>query len=220
MTSQLPDHTGVFTSPILAPVETSTSTPGTIHTTGPSPGTRLAIFSALLLPLAVVPLFVLRRSVNQLHRKIDELKGATNSLHHEFKSVMLELSIRREQHEQLRAITAETKGRLANLHRETQQTQVARVKWDRKTREKIQGLVTSNQIQTSRLRELGTSLADIAAFMQEIELQQGFFTPKVDGRGIERLRFLALQFEDMGKTMNNPERSAAQQHSEHGAGKT
>jgi hypothetical protein len=36
--------------------------------------------------------------------------------------------------------------------------------------------------------------------MQEIELQQGFFTPKVDGRGIERLRFLALQFEGMGKT--------------------
>jgi hypothetical protein len=36
--------------------------------------------------------------------------------------------------------------------------------------------------------------------MQEIELQQGFFTPRVDGRGIERLRFLAMQFEGMGKT--------------------
>jgi len=35
--------------------------------------------------------------------------------------------------------------------------------------------------------------------MQEIELQQGFFTQKVDGRGIERLRFLAMQFEGMGK---------------------
>jgi len=50
---------------------------------------------------------------------------------------------------------------------------------------------------------LGTSLADVAAFMQEIELQQGFFTPKVDGRGIERLRFVAMQFEGMGKTKNN-----------------
>jgi hypothetical protein len=47
---------------------------------------------------------------------------------------------------------------------------------------------------------LGTSLADVAAFMHEIELQQGFFTPKVDGRGIERLRFLAMQLEGMGKT--------------------
>jgi len=39
--------------------------------------------------------------------------------------------------------------------------------------------------QISRLRDLGTSLADVAAFMQEIELQQGFFTPRLDGRGIE-----------------------------------
>jgi hypothetical protein len=35
--------------------------------------------------------------------------------------------------------------------------------------------------------------------MQEIELQQGFFTPRLDGRGIERLRFLAMQFEGMGR---------------------
>jgi hypothetical protein len=61
----------------------------------------------------------------------------------------------------------------------------------------------TGRIQTPRLRELGTSLADIAAFMQEIELQQGFFTPKVDGRGIERLRFLALQFEGMSETTDN-----------------
>lgn len=35
--------------------------------------------------------------------------------------------------------------------------------------------------------------------MQEMELQQGLFTPRFDGRGIERLRFLAMQFEGMGK---------------------
>jgi hypothetical protein len=46
---------------------------------------------------------------------------------------------------------------------------------------------------------LGTSLADVAAFMQEMELQQGFFTPRFDGKGIERLRFLAMQFEGLGK---------------------
>jgi hypothetical protein len=35
--------------------------------------------------------------------------------------------------------------------------------------------------------------------MQEMELQQGFFTPRFDGKGIERLRFLAMQFEGLGK---------------------
>jgi hypothetical protein len=141
MTSQVPDHT----SATLAPVDASTSTPGTIRTSGPTLGTRLVIFSALLLPSALVPLFVLRRSVNQLHRKIDELKGATSSLHQEFKSVMLELSIRREQHAQLQVMIAETRGRLASLRRKTQQTQAARANWDQQTREQIQGLVASNR---------------------------------------------------------------------------
>lgn len=140
MTSQVPDHTSA-TSPALKPIEASNSTPGT----GPTPGTRLVIFSALLLPSALLPLFVLRRSVNQLHRKIDELKGATNNLHQEFKSVILELSIRREQHEQLRAMIAETRERHANMRRETQRTQAERENWDQQTREHIQGLVTSNR---------------------------------------------------------------------------
>jgi hypothetical protein len=39
----------------------------------------------------------------------------------------------------------------------------------------------------------------VAAFMQEMELQQGFFTPRYDGKGIERLRFLAMQFEGLGE---------------------
>lgn len=138
MTSQIPDHT--VTSPVLAPVEASTSTSGATRTTGLTPGVRLAIFSALLLPSALVPLFVLRRSVNQLHRKVDELKGATNSLHQEFKSVMLELSIRRENHAQLQAMIAKTRERLANLHRETQQTHVAHEKWNQEIEEQIQGL--------------------------------------------------------------------------------
>ena len=39
--------------------------------------------------------------------------------------------------------------------------------------------------------------------MQEVELQRGFFTPRVDGRGIDRLRFLAMQFEGMGRTKDD-----------------
>lgn len=43
--------------------------------------------------------------------------------------------------------------------------------------------------------ELGTSLADMAAFMQEVELQQGLATKGNDRRGIERLRLLALRMQ-------------------------
>ena len=144
MSSQIPDHTSAA-SPVLAPVEAPTSTPGATRTNGPTAGTRLAIFSALILPLGLVPLFVLRRSVNQLHQKIDGLKRATNGLHQEFKSVMLELSIRREQHEQLQAMIAETREGLAKLHRKNQRTRLTREKCDEQTRKQIQALGTFNQ---------------------------------------------------------------------------
>ncbi|KAH9981855.1 hypothetical protein BJV74DRAFT_738190, partial [Russula compacta] len=161
--------------------------------------TRLIIFSALVLPSALIPLLVLRRSVNNLHLKIDELRVSTRALHHEFKSVMLELSARREQHEHLRAMIAETKGGLEHLRRKTRRVRRAHADEDERMRDQVQELVASNRYVHSfsllYSTRLGTSLADVAAFMQEIELQQGFSMPRFDGRGVERLRVVAMQLE-------------------------
>ena len=49
----------------------------------------------------------------------------------------------------------------------------------------------------STLRDLSPSLADIAAFMHEVELQQGFATRKNDGRGIERIRQFAYKLQNI-----------------------
>ncbi|KAI0719535.1 hypothetical protein C8T65DRAFT_635676 [Cerioporus squamosus] len=43
---------------------------------------------------------------------------------------------------------------------------------------------------------LGTSLADMAAFMQEVEIRQGWPPRPDDGRGIERTRLLAKRLSD------------------------
>ena len=51
------------------------------------------------------------------------------------------------------------------------------------------------------LRDLSSSLADIAAFMHEVEVQQGFVSRKNDGRGIERIRQLAYKLQ--GLPMDN-----------------
>src|SRR5712671_2442940 len=112
---------------------------------GPTLGTRLIIFSALVLPSALIPLFVLRRSVNNLHRKVDQLHGATRDLHHEFKSVMLELSIRREQHERLQGMIAETRKGLARLREETQRSGKERASEDERMRVQVRELVASDQ---------------------------------------------------------------------------
>ncbi|RDX55642.1 hypothetical protein OH76DRAFT_1397030 [Lentinus brumalis] len=53
---------------------------------------------------------------------------------------------------------------------------------------------------------LGGSLADIAAFMQEVEIRQGWTPRPDDGRGIERARQLAKRLLD--------ETATAKQHME------
>ncbi len=52
-----------------------------------------------------------------------------------------------------------------------------------------------SRTQAETLRDLGTSLADIAAFMQEVEIKHGFIPKKDDGRGIERIRQMALKLQ-------------------------
>jgi hypothetical protein len=148
MTSQQHDHesnslsgfsggSSVPTSPTIPADKPSAS--------GPTLGTRLIIFSALVLPSALIPLLVLRRSVNNLHRKIDELSGATRGLHHEFKSVMLELSDRRTQHEQLQVMIAKTRDGLTHLRGETYRLRRVHVREDERMRGQVQELIASNQ---------------------------------------------------------------------------
>jgi hypothetical protein len=130
------------------PVSGEASTPIAVPThkpSGPTLGIRLVIFSALLLPSAVLPLLFLRRSVNGLHRKVDELKVATSCLHGEFKSVMSELSVRREDHERLRAMISETREGLVHLRGETQQAQAMRVDEYERLRDQNQELVASDR---------------------------------------------------------------------------
>jgi hypothetical protein len=149
MTLQDPHHERC--SPSGAPNDLSTATLLAIppdKPSGPTLGTRLIIFSALVLPSALIPLLVLRRSVNGLHRKVDELREATRGLHNEFKSVVSDLSVRREQHEELRAMVAETREGLAQLRGEAQRMRAERTSEDERLRKQVQDLATSNQYVT------------------------------------------------------------------------
>jgi hypothetical protein len=121
---------------------------------GPTPGTRLIIFAALVLPSALIPLLVLRRSVNNLHRKIDELSGATRGLHHEYKSAMLELSDRRTQHEQLQAMISKARDDHTHLRRETYRLRKSRARKDERMRGQVQELRASNQYVNELFRGL------------------------------------------------------------------
>lgn len=146
MTSEQPDHENDSLSGIMGgpPAPTPLPIPSD-KPSGPTVGTRLIIFSALVIPSALIPLLVLRRSVNNLHRKVDELKGATRDLHHEFKSVILELSVRREQHGQLQTVIAKTRDDLTQLRGETYRRRKARARGDERMQGQVQELVAYNQ---------------------------------------------------------------------------
>ncbi|SRR6266478_6310096 len=146
MTSQQPDHeSNSLSGTSGGPSAPTTPAMPTDKHPGPTLGTRLVIFSALALPSALIPLLVLRRSVNNLHRKIDELRAATRDLHHEFKSVILELSVRREKHRQLQAMIAETRNDLTQLRGETYRRGRTRAREDERMQGQVQELESSNQ---------------------------------------------------------------------------
>jgi hypothetical protein len=153
MTSRQPDHesntlSGIMDGPSApTPLAMPSDKPS-----GPTLGTRLIIFSALALPSALIPLLVLRRNVNNLHRKVDELKVATRNLHHDFKSVMLDLSVRREQHEQLQAMITGTRDGLTQLRGETYRKSRAHVREGERIQGQVQELEASNQYVDSVVR--------------------------------------------------------------------
>jgi hypothetical protein len=105
----------------------------------------LIIFSALVLPSALIPFLVLRRGVNNLHRKVDELRVATRDLHHKFKSVTLELSVRREKHEELQGMIVEMRDGLRQLRGETYRKQRARARESERMRGQVEELEASNE---------------------------------------------------------------------------
>ena len=51
-------------------------------------------------------------------------------------------------------------------------------------------------------KALARSLADMAAFMQEVEMRQGWAPRPVDGRGIERMRQLARRLETLATSVS------------------
>ncbi|EIM88497.1 uncharacterized protein STEHIDRAFT_120660 [Stereum hirsutum FP-91666 SS1] len=186
------------------PLPQAVSPPGPSYETATlSVGARLAVFTALALPVTLLPFITLRRQLLSLHRKTDEIRAATNVLQRELKGTLVELSVKKEEHLRMKEMLEEARQKLEATRRDTHRLQLSRLADEKEYQRRLQEIMESTsftQSQLAHLRELGPSLADIAAFMQEVEIQQGYTSPrKQDGRGIERLRRVALQLEEVIK---------------------
>ncbi|KAI0320619.1 hypothetical protein OF83DRAFT_529674 [Amylostereum chailletii] len=83
-----------------------------------SPESRLIVFSAIVLPVALAPLIVLRRSLVALHRKVDASYAASQALQRELKATLLDMSVRRDEHRQLKTLVGGLRRRIDELSKE------------------------------------------------------------------------------------------------------
>ncbi|GJE83994.1 hypothetical protein PsYK624_000680 [Phanerochaete sordida] len=199
MNSEQPQTTSP-TSPELGQQQEVYTISRTVHQQQPlpplSPWTHFAIFTGILAPVALFPYLAVRRHLISLHRKVSEVSQTNAALQRDLKAALLESSIRREEHDRLAAALSEVRRDFDGFRAEQAARELQRARDEERTRAQLEELAAQNErtrTNLTTLRDLSPTLADIAAFMQEVELQQGFVTRKNDGRGIERIRQFAYK---------------------------
>lgn len=70
---------------------------------------HLTVLTAVVLPIALVPYLVARRTTNTLHRRLDEYKVTIQTLQRDLKTTMLDNALRRDEQARVRGILAEMK---------------------------------------------------------------------------------------------------------------
>ncbi|KAI9000993.1 hypothetical protein BD414DRAFT_18908 [Trametes punicea] len=94
---------------------------------------------------------------------------------------------------------------LAAARRVAEERDASRKAWEDEIRGSMNVLLNENLARrkqfAAELKELGQSLADTAAFIQEVEMRQGWTPRREDGRGIERTRRLAKRLQEFAATM-------------------
>ncbi|KAG6878257.1 hypothetical protein C0993_010029 [Termitomyces sp. T159_Od127] len=161
--------------------------------------THLAVISAFLLPFTIFPYILARRHVTSLKRQLAETQTSVRILEQELNLSWREMTCRKKEIQKLQAS-------LVKAHRERDQQRVFLEKRDTENlrfmgevKTDLRNLLKEAQHTRSQgalIGSLGTSLADVAAFMHEIELEMGMLSSNgTDQRGIDRLRSLALQMQ-------------------------
>lgn len=169
---------------------------------------RVVVFSAILLPVVLMPYLLTVRRTLMLRRKVDELHKTTHALRQELDTALAKLSARKTEAQYMKAT-------LTNVVMDTDAVQhrvadlVAENNASRRDFDMLVGESQHSRAQRAALKALGSSLADVAAFMHEMELQIGIQPLSTDAqRRVDRLRIAALRLQNLG-TPRQPTSDAA-----------
>ncbi|KAF8803832.1 hypothetical protein BYT27DRAFT_6721134 [Phlegmacium glaucopus] len=158
---------------------------------------HVAVASAFVLPIAFLPYWAARRQIFALCQRVERLEMGAKHLR---ESLDITSSTQTWTNGELRRIHSRIQKAIKESH--DWQAHVDRQKANRIASDEtiqtelhrlLQETQQSRDIQTTTLRALGVSLADIAAFIQEVELDFGMLSQGKDRRGVERMRSLALK---------------------------
>jgi len=160
--------------------------------------TTVVLLTALLVPVAAVPYALTRRRISRLTTQIDHLISANTDLQNAISKSTRDIALRQEQLERTTSLLEKSKHETALLRRDISQTQAQLHSFHSATRAELQTLLDEGKLTRNRLDlfpRLGLSLADVAAFMHEVELHHTLPSSTIHNHGIERLRTLALKLQ-------------------------
>ncbi len=110
-----------------------------------SPLTHVLILTSILGPVALFPYLAVRRHLLSIHRKIGEVGAVSAVLQRDLKTALLEASIRREEHERLRALIDETRRDVEKVKTEENKRELARATVSERMRRDLEDLMVERQ---------------------------------------------------------------------------
>ncbi|KAI0774293.1 hypothetical protein C8Q74DRAFT_1269325 [Fomes fomentarius] len=105
------------------------------------------------------------------------------------------------------ASAKELKNMVSTSMANAKQREEAAKKWREHTAKNVEELVRDARSRqqrsafTDEAKALGRALADVAAFIQEVEMRQGWTPRSNDGRGVEKMRQLAQRLDKLAASM-------------------
>ncbi|KAG9219242.1 hypothetical protein CCMSSC00406_0001652 [Pleurotus cornucopiae] len=168
------------------------------RTKRPTLGTHIAILAAFMTPFVCVPYLLMRRRLTSMARTVSELELTIRQLRRESSLTTSQLIAARDS--QQKSIDQALKDINGLSTAQTRSSARSRAVVDDAL---IKQLGVLTQIQTHNrdtatiLRSLGVSLADIASFIQKLQLEHGYQTKSGTSEEVDALRMVALRLQTL-----------------------
>ncbi|KAH7916156.1 hypothetical protein BJ138DRAFT_1140313, partial [Hygrophoropsis aurantiaca] len=158
--------------------------------------TALAIF---LTPFTLAPYLLMRRRVRGLQARLDNLAASMASLQKSANEAVIARNVLKAELKRTTVQAELSRNGLKELRSVMESNRSEQIASNAAVQSTIQQILNDRRATSDRLAilpQLGLSLADVAAFMHEVELYQGLPSRPSSDHGVEKLRTLALKLQD------------------------